>query len=223
MTRCSANWRGRPGNFDALHCGRLFPSTSAHGIPDLLPQDWALPDDFRLRPYRSRLDRLDPRRDVCHFYLDDYRFEPVWSRPEAGLRHVCGYSAACTPDFSLYPDWPPAAQVWNTYRSRWVGRWWQAHGVHVIPTVNWSDRASWAFCFDGIPAGQLLTISTADCRRSHVERRFLEGVGAMLHRCRPCALIVYGRLRRNARRLVESAGCRLIEVRPDWERLRTVS
>jgi hypothetical protein len=52
----------------------------------------------------------------------------------------------------------------------------------VIPTVNWSDAASFAFCFDGIPPGQILTLAVADLRRSRVEQRFRAGLEAMLER-----------------------------------------
>jgi hypothetical protein len=222
-TRSSHRWLGKPGGFDALHCSLLFPSASAEGIPQLLPQDWTLPDDIRLMPYRSRLDRLDRGRDICHFFLDDYRFESTWNAPEVGLRHVAGYFAACSPDFSLYPDWPRAAQVWNTYRARWVARFWQHRGIRVVPTVNWSDRRSHAFCFDGLCIRQILAIATADVRRAHVERRFAAGLAAMLERLQPEALIVYGRLTRAHRARLEQAGCRLIEVAPAWERLRAIA
>ncbi|MFP4496238.1 MAG: DUF4417 domain-containing protein [Halochromatium sp.] len=140
MTRSSANWSALPGGYDALHCERaIWPSDSLFGIPSLQLQTFDLPPDLRLLPYRSRLDRLDRDRDICHFYLDDYRFESTWTRLDIGARHVAGYFATLTPDFSLYPDWPLAAQLWNTYRSRWLGRYWQEGGLRVIPTVNWSD------------------------------------------------------------------------------------
>ncbi|MBK1633557.1 hypothetical protein CKO31_22985 [Thiohalocapsa halophila] len=222
-TRSSANWLAKPGGFDALHCSLLFPSASSYGIPRLETQDCALPDDFRLLPYRSRLDRLDLRRDICHCFLDDYRFESTWNQPEVGLRHVSGYFAACSPDFSLYPSWPRAAQIWNTYRSRWVARFWQERGIKVIPTVNWSDAQSFEFCFDGLRERSILAISTADCRRPHVERRFAAGLQAMLERCRPATLIVYGRLKCRHRDACDAAGCRVIEVAPAWERLREIA
>lgn len=222
-TRSSHRWLGKPGGFDALHCSLRFPSLSPHGIPLLAPQHWRLPEDFRLLPYRSRLDRLDRERDVCHFFLDDYRFESTWNQPEVGLRHVSGYFATCSPDFSLYPDWPRAAQLWNTYRSRWVARFWQSRGARVIPTVNWSDAQSFEFCFDGLHPRQVLAIGTADFRRAPVERRFVAGLEAMLARLRPMALIVYGRLRPPQRDLIVASGCRLLEVPPAWERLREIA
>lgn len=224
MTRSSANWAAQPGGYDALHCERrIWPSDSPHGIPSLQPQRFDLPADFRLLPYRSRLDRLDPNRDLCHFYLDDYRFESTWTRLDVGARHVAGYFATLTPDFSLYPDWPIAAQLWNTYRSRWLGRFWQEGGLRVIPTVNWSDWRSFAFCFEGIPLGQLLSIGTADCRRAHVQRRFDLGLWAMLERLQPRALIVYGHLQPRHRRRIERDGCHILEIAPAWEQWRTRS
>ena len=48
-----------------------------------------------------------------------------------------------TPDFSLYRDWPVMLQQWNVYHSRWVGRFWQEHGLRIIPTVNWSTPDSY--------------------------------------------------------------------------------
>lgn len=213
MTRSTANWTGRPGSFDPLHCSRLLPSSSPHGIPDLQPQTFDLPASLRLMPYRSRLDRLDPARDICHFYLDDYRFETAWNRIEPGWRHVRAYYAACTPDFSLYPQWPRAVQLWNTYRTRYLGRYWQERGCRVIPTVNWSNRASYDFCFDGIPPGQIVSLSVSDLRRPHVERRFRDGLAQMIERLRPRLLLIYGRLRFDP-------GCERIEIPPAWEHLR---
>ncbi len=215
-TRSSDNWLRKPGSFDPLHCDRLFESSSRFGIPDLLPQAFEVPEDCRLMPYRSRLDRLDTGRDICHFYLDDYRFESTWNRLEPGWRHVSGYYATCSPDFSLFTTWPAAVQVWNTYRSRWLGRYWQECGCNVIPTMNWSDERSFDFCFDGIPPGQILTISVADLRRLHVERRFRDGLDAMLERLSPRLLLIYGRL-------PFAIDCPVMEFPPDWEALRKLA
>jgi hypothetical protein len=101
-----------------------------------------------LQPYRTK--RVDASRDLCHFYLDDYRFEMTWNKPNAAFIHLRRYWAVMTPDFSLYPQWPTVVNQWNTYGSGW----WQSQGLRVIPTVNWSDEASHAYCFDGIPTGQ---------------------------------------------------------------------
>lgn len=85
-------------------------------------------------------------------------------------------------------------QIWNTYRSRWLGRFWQDQGCPAIPTVNWSDEALFDFCVDGIPPTQILTISVADRRRPRIERRFRTGVEAMMGRLWLRMLIIYDRM-----------------------------
>ena len=95
--------------------------------------------------------------------------------------------------------------------------------MNVVPTVNWSDWRSFAFCFDGIETGQILSISTADCRRDHVRRRFDDGLDAMLERLQPRTLIVYGRLQEQQRRRVDRTLCECLEVAPAWEGLRPLS
>lgn len=107
MTRSSRNWRTRPGSFDTLHLHRYpFPSSHPLGFPDLLPQEFVIQDlDGReLLPYHTT--ERDPERlgnAVCHFFIDDYRFESVWTRPETGLQRVRRFAAALTPTFPCTP------------------------------------------------------------------------------------------------------------------------
>jgi hypothetical protein len=208
-------WTSKPGGWDTTGTREVFPSTSPLGIPDLLPQGFvSLPDDFRLQPYRTK--RVDDSCDICHFYLDDYRFETTWNKPNAAMIHLHRYWAVMTSDFSLYPQWPTVVNQWNTYRSRWLGRWWQSQGLRVIPTVNWSDAASHAYCFDGISPGQIVTIGVPDTRRAHVVERYRAGVEAMCERLIPRLVIVYGRS-------PAVIAAPTLEVEPDWHRLRGVS
>lgn len=85
-----------------------------------------------------------------HFFIDDYQFERVWQRPTVYLRKLSKFKVVASPDFSLYTDYPSAMQIWNTYRKQWIGSYFQNHGIHVIPTVSWSDEKSYKYCFDGI-------------------------------------------------------------------------
>lgn len=208
-------WSCKPGGWDTTGTREVFPSASRLGIPDLLPQTFTdLPPQFRLLPYRSK--RSFDARDLCHFYLDDYRFETTWNRPNAAVNHLRRYWAALTPDFSLYPQWPAVVNQWNTYRSRWLGRWWQSQGLRVIPTVNWSDQESFAYCFDGIPPDQIISIGVPDTRHSHVVERYRVGVDTMCKRLRPRLVIVYGRS-------PVEIDAPTLEIEPDWYRLRGVS
>ena len=55
---------------------------------------------------------------------------------------------------------PKALKIYNIYRNRWCGRFWQDNGVNVIPTVTWSDEDSLEYCLDGIPKHSTIAIST---------------------------------------------------------------
>lgn len=136
-------WTKRPGNWDILRTTPALPSSNRWGFPDLLPCTWTPPSTTPLRAYTDRDD--DGRQmaaSICHFFLDDDRFESTWTRPLAALARVRRFRATLGPDFSLYRDWPLVAQMFNTYRARVVTRTWQDHGVLVVPVVNWGGPES---------------------------------------------------------------------------------
>ena len=196
MTRSSRNWQQRPGGFDALHIRRRhYPASNPWGFPDLLPQDFIPPDRLRLLSYRKRDDSGQHHAAAfCHFFLDDYRFESVWTQPDTALNRLRGFYGALTPDFSLYADWPLAVQQWNHYRRQWLGRYWQEHGIPVIPTVNWPTPDSFDWCFTGIPPGQIVALAVPDLRRPTVKAAFTVGFHAMQAALQPTRILVYGKL-----------------------------
>lgn len=196
MTRTSGRWRSLPGNFDTLHTRWLFASTNTFGIPDLLHtsiQDmpaW-------LVPYGQRVRANQPATEGCvHFFLDDYRFETVWSRPFKALTALKPYQSLLTPDFSLYCDWPWAIQLWNTYRNRWCGRFWQMLGWQVIPTISWGTAVSYEFCFLGVPRRTVVAVSAVGVNvdRPLAYQLFVDGFTEMVRRLQPVQVLSYGRL-----------------------------
>ncbi len=134
-----------------------FPIANEWGIPELrddylldsLPHvldTWAgvkvTPDDGQTWwLYNYGVDSatgLPWDRTILSFYTYDHYFENWWKQPahytakmlNAGIRMVV------TPNYSLYLDDPPAIQLWNVYRSRWLGRYFQEAGLKVIPDVD---------------------------------------------------------------------------------------
>jgi hypothetical protein len=181
-----------PGNWDRLNTRALFPAASGWGIPDLPPTGPWVPDRLVAYSARRQVENAAPGTAV-HFFLDDYRFEVVWSKPERGLGRIARAGAALTPDFSLWADMPLVMQLWQVYRSRWCGAWMLHHGIRVIPTVSWSTPESYAFCFDGIAPGSVVAVSTVGTRADPEARRlFAAGYAAMLARLRPSAVVAYG-------------------------------
>jgi Vilmaviridae nuclease len=131
---------------------------------------------------------------AVHFFLDDYRFETVWSKPERGLSRCQTVGAALTPDFSLWTDMPVAMQLWQVYRSRWCGAWLLHHGIRVIPTVSWSTPDSYPFAFAGIPTRSVVAVSTVGVVRDRQARAlFAAGFTAMVDQLQPSTVLVYGK------------------------------
>lgn len=196
MTRTAHRWQSVPGSFDTLHTQWLFASSNAYGIPDLLHTSTERIPAW-LVPYRQRIRANEPLDDGgVHFFLDDYRFETVWNRPFKTLAALAPYQMVLTPDFSLYRDWPLMLQLWNTYRNRWCGRFWQAQGYNVIPTISWSTSDSYDFCFLGVPRRSVVAISAVGVNVNAPldYQLFVDGFAEMVRRLEPVVVLSYGRL-----------------------------
>ena len=111
----------------------LFPSANPWGVPDLDPE---LQADGVPMPVRNWGSEAQTKffGGTWHFYVDDYKFEPLWRRPH---RVFLSRPAACVePNFSTTPDQPLACSLWHIYRKRWLGRYWQSRGIRVFVDTN---------------------------------------------------------------------------------------
>jgi hypothetical protein len=91
---------------------------------------------------------------------------------------------------------PRAAQVWNIYRSRWLGAYWQSNGVEVIPTACWGTQDTFDFCFEGIPSGATVAVSAIGIRSNEIDQAlFRAGMEQLICRTDPKLLLSYGQLR----------------------------
>lgn len=170
----------------------LFDQTKTEGrfeMPVLDPVDHV---PKKLQGFNYVLNKPDYEASV-HFFLDDYQFERIWQRPEYYIEKLGEFDCVLTPDFSLYIDMPVAMQVWNIYRSRLIGQIMQRYGYTVIPTVSWAYSDSFSFCFDGLPEGATLAISTIGIKQNKEQLKiWLDGVDAMIELLKPKRLLVYG-------------------------------
>lgn len=193
-TRTSAQWDTQPGKFDALNLRMTFRSLNENQIPDLQPTDFVPANLAAWNMHRHR-DHAAVSGGALHFFLDDYRFETVWSSPERLLPRVLAVGASLTPDFSLWRDMPRAAQIWNVYRSRWCGAFWQFFGVEVIPTACWGRKETFDFCFDGIPEHSTVALSAVGIKSELDKQFFRNGLRELISRTQPKLLLSYGELR----------------------------
>lgn len=125
-----------------------------------------------------------------HFFIDDYRMDGIYANPERSIHRLEQYKFLLTPDYSLYVDMPKALQLNNVFRNRWCGANWQSKGLTVIPTVSWSDTASFDFCFDGIEHTSIVAVGLIGCKRN--KTNFMRGYAAMLERISPETIICLG-------------------------------
>lgn len=161
-----------------------FYQMPAIGGEDYTPTD--------LQGFNYVLNEPDYTKTV-HFFLDDYQFERLWNRPEYYIERLKDYAAVLTPDFSLYLDMPLAMQVWNRFRSQLIGQLMQDSGLTVIPTLSWTDKASYEFCFDGVPRRSTVAISTIGVKQSeHALKIWTDGVDELIRRLEPNRILIYG-------------------------------
>lgn len=193
MSRTCERWASLPGSFDSHHTRLRFAADNPWGIPTLPHAPLSATPEW-LVPYGQRVRAEGEVTGACHFFLDDYRFETVWSRPTQTLAAVQRCPVALTPDFSLYRDTPRAVQVYNVYRSRWCGAWWSLHGLTVVPTISWGTAETFDFCFLGVARHSLVAISTVGVKLDQPLERdlFVTGYREMVSRLTPSRVLCYG-------------------------------
>lgn len=170
---------------------RMYDGVGVYGIPEIQRQDIDI-DGCRWVDFNSAVSCENPGMAVCHFFLDDYRFERVWQRPDDYIPLLKRFKAVTAPDFSLYADFPVAVQVFNHWRKHWLGAYWQEHGVNVIPTACWADNGSFEWCFDGEPRNGAVAISDVGTLTSAQTReRFYVGFDEMMDRLEPDRVMLY--------------------------------
>lgn len=164
----------------------FFKSTNKYGIPDIKKDEFEVKE---LIPYR-----VDSNRNgTAHFFLDDYRFERCWRNPDSQIEELKKYDGVLSPDFSMYTNYPQAMQIWQVYRNRWCACYWQSLGIKVIPTISWSDKESFKYCFLGIQKGSTVAIGTVGILNDeYAKTLFMNGFKEMLKQLEPKEILIYG-------------------------------
>lgn len=164
----------------------FFKSTNKYGIPDIKKDEFEVKE---LIPYR-----VDSNRNgTAHFFLDDYRFERCWRKPDSQIEELKKYDGVLSPDFSMYTNYPQAMQIWQVYRNRWCACYWQSLGIKVIPTISWSDEQSFKYCFLGVQKGSTVAIGTVGVLNDECAKTlFMQGFKEMLKQLEPKEILIYG-------------------------------
>ena len=94
--------------------------------------------------------------DWLHGYVHDKRFHRFLADADRQFKRIekaAGYIGA---DNSVYRDLPLAEQIHSCYLNRAIDYFIWSKGKKVVQNVSWGDWRSYEFCFDGIPAEDMV-------------------------------------------------------------------
>lgn len=170
---------------------RMYEGVGQYGIPQIIGVNTINVCEWigfnNVMSYKQK-----PEKIGVNFFLDDYQFERVWNDPGRYVEYVKKFGVVLSPDFSLYTDFPKSIQIFNHYRKHWCAAYWQENGVNVIPTVAWSDKESYEWCFDGEPEGSILAVSNIGCMMDKDTRKaFKDGYNEMVTRLQPSKILLF--------------------------------
>ena len=170
----------------------LGKASNKWGIPTIKDQKVKF-DSKKIIPFNYCMSKPLYKRFV-HFFTPDKEFERVWNTPARYIEILRPFVGVFSPDFSIYKDDPLVVQIYNVFRNRMMGAYWQENGLNVIPTVGWSTEESYDFCFEGVEKGSCVGTSTRGAiHRSESKKIFLAGYKEMLKRLEPEKVFIYGR------------------------------
>lgn len=170
---------------------------------------------------------LPKERSIVTFYVDDSAFEQLWSQTDKYVSRMLhfGFSAAVSPNFSTYINMPLAQVIWNTYRARWVGRYFQEAGMRIIPDVNFAKARDYDITFSGIPEkAPLISFQVQTLQIGSIEEENCRnGVIEAVKRLKPERVLVYGEPKRVTSLFQDQKWFKNAIVQPSWttERRRT--
>ena len=170
---------------------RIYPGKGMYGIPQIVPAQIECPACFI--DFNAAKQVKDGAGKGVHFFVDDYRFNRLWTSPGSYVEMLSRFQCVMSPDFSNYADFPMAIQIYNHYRKHWVAAYLQEAGITVIPTISWSTIDSFEWCFDGEPAHSIVAISSIGTQKSRETKKlFIDGYYEMIRRLEPETIIFYG-------------------------------
>ena len=142
------------------------------------------------------LSDKEPQGKAVHFFIDDYQFERVFNNPDKYIEKLKKYECVLSPDFSPYADMPHATQIFNHYKKHWCGKYFQKHGVTVVPTVRAStDERSLEWFLDGEPSNGVVAYSSMWTKEGTDTYEYSKKEwDLMIEKLKPEKVFVYGKV-----------------------------
>lgn len=110
-------------------------------------QNWVGPETPEAESYFyiygcAAIEKVRSNKLVVAWYTYDHKFESIWSDPRKFTARMINFDilAAITPNFSIWENCPLWFEIYQTARSRWLGRYWQdTNKIRIVPDIQLSN------------------------------------------------------------------------------------
>lgn len=171
----------------------MFEGVGEYDFPEMYPIQIDNLKDIPLQGFNYALKETHPENIGVHFFLHDYQFERVWKYPDRYTECLSKFAFVLSPDFSPYADIPKALKIFNVYRKMWCGRYWQEHGMKVIPTITWGNDEDLEWCLEGVPKHSTIAVSTMGEGRWANFKALKDNWDYLLWKLKPETILLYGK------------------------------
>ena len=192
VTKTQDNWESRKSSeLDRLNTSMLFETDNRYGFPTVRSSENFSCSDLIGFHLSKKMKSCDLGKAV-HFFLDDYKFEQIWTRPRDFIHTFLTYGNIISPTFSIWSNQPYSLNLFNMYRSRWCTRFFQEFGINVLVDCRWSDESSYDYAFSSIEKHSPVIVNTVGTKYLDNRKMFVDGFEEMLRVVEPSKLYVYG-------------------------------
>ena len=136
-----------------------------------IPEHLALYDEIKNVPESEKATTL------VVFYRYESKFDGrrkgIWFDGRQSVKRLKGFLGAATPDFPTNYDFPNPWIVFNTFRMRTNGHWFNLNGIPTVNNIRWGYKNTWSYSFSGVPKNSMVIISTHGCLRSKKDKQEL--------------------------------------------------
>ncbi len=96
------------------------------------------------------------------YYTEDRNFATIWRNPAQVVNTDC--LNCFEVNYSVYSNMPEAVAIWQTYKKRWLSRWWQTQSIGIFVDLNVASVYA-DLNLLGVPAGW-----KSFCTRGYTDR-----------------------------------------------------
>lgn len=94
------------------------------------------------------------------FYEPDVNFARLLHNPKRYVEILKRFACVAGPDFSQKIGMTPFVCFSNSWWNKALTAYFQTFGINMIPNVTWSNTASYAYAFKGLPQKSVIAINS---------------------------------------------------------------